>query len=165
MKNLHFIKKVVAFVFIVFSLSFMFQNSSLAQTHSLQAQNSVYFLGLTGSQTSTLASPSSLPTTQLDKIQWQITSVPIFPLLPGSEWEAKTEENGNKLVIIHGDEEVLTLSSLPPYQSDEIEWQITSVPIFPLLPGSEWKAKTEENGNKLVIIHGGEEVLTLVKKS
>ncbi|MFN6496331.1 MAG: hypothetical protein RMX65_004725 [Nostoc sp. DedQUE01] len=105
MKSLHLIKKVVAFVFIVFSLSLMFQNSSFAQAYSLQTQDSVYLL----SATSTLAPPSSSTTPQLEKIEWQITSVPIRPLLPGKEWEAETIENGNKLVIKHGNEEALTL--------------------------------------------------------
>ncbi|MBD2682851.1 MULTISPECIES: hypothetical protein [Nostoc] len=160
MKSLHLIKKVVAFVFIVFSLSLMFQNYSFAQAYSLQTQDSVYLL----SATSTLAPPSSSTTPQLEKIEWQITSVPIRPLLPGKEWEAETIENGNQLLIKHGGEEALTLLSSANSQLEKIEWEITSVPIRPLLPGKEWEAETIENGNKLVIKHGNEEALTLVRK-
>lgn len=95
MKSLHFLKKAIAFVFVVFSLCFMFQNPSFAQ-RSVEPSNSS-------------SSNSSLPSSQLDKTEWVITSVPIRPLFPGSEWEVKSEQNGTKLIIKHGGEEVITL--------------------------------------------------------
>ena len=94
MKSLQFIKKVIAFVFVVFSLCFMFQNSSFAETL-------VYVPDSSTSQ--------SKPISQLDDTEWVITSVPIHPLLPGSDWSVKSEQNGTKLIIKHGDEEVITL--------------------------------------------------------
>ncbi|MBD2777760.1 hypothetical protein [Iningainema tapete] len=71
----------------------MFQNSSFAQT-------SVYLPD---------SSSQSKPSSQLENTEWVITSVPIRPLLPGSDWSVKSEQNGTKLIISHGDEEVITL--------------------------------------------------------
>lgn len=95
MKNLF--KKVILFTFIMLSLCFLFENPSFAKTSDAPAQSQV-------SQPDSSVSQSSL-----NQGEWNITSVPIRPLLPGSEWEVKSEENGNKLTIIHGGEEALTL--------------------------------------------------------
>lgn len=102
MKSLRFLKKVIALIFVVFSLSFMFQNSSFAQTRYSQPQSPSALQDSSSSQ-------SSLPNSQLDGTEWEITSVPIHPLFPGVEWEVKSEQNGTQLIIKHGDEEVLTL--------------------------------------------------------
>lgn len=98
-----FLQKVIVFTFVMFSLCFLFQNPSFAKTSDSQAQPQVSPSGLSGSQ-------SSNPSSNLNKSEWIITSVPIRPLLPGSEWEVKSEENGKKLIIKHGGEEVLTLA-------------------------------------------------------
>lgn len=108
MKSLHVVKKAIAFAIVLLSLSFMFSSPSLAETYYSQAQHPIYLLGLTDSQSITSAASSSSSTSQSNE-NWEITSVPIFPLLPGFEWGVKTQENGKKLVITHGDEEVLTL--------------------------------------------------------
>ncbi|WP_414589440.1 hypothetical protein [Scytonema sp. PCC 10023] len=90
-------QKVIVCTFVMLSLCFLFQNPSFAKTTDSQAQPQVQQTGSSGSQSSS------------NKSEWNITSVPIHPLLPGSEWEVRSEENGKKLVIIHGSEEVLTL--------------------------------------------------------
>ncbi|MGH8001002.1 MAG: hypothetical protein ACREPR_16625 [Brasilonema sp.] len=90
-----FLKKVLVFTFVMLSLCFLFQNPSFALTGDSQAQPQV--------------SQSDSSDSKLDKSEWTITSVPIHPLLPGYEWEVKSSENGKKLIIKHGDEEVLTL--------------------------------------------------------
>ncbi|MBW4633982.1 MAG: hypothetical protein KME30_19380 [Iphinoe sp. HA4291-MV1] len=89
-------KKVIVCTFVMLSLCFLFQNPSFAKTSDSQAQPQV--------QEST-----SNPSSNLDKGEWNITSVPIRPLKPGFEWEVKSEENGKKLVILHNGEEALTL--------------------------------------------------------
>lgn len=98
LKSLSFLKKVISSVLVMFSLTFVYQNPSFAQTH-----NSPVYLSDVSSQ------ESSLPTFKSDDTEWVITSVPIRPLFPGVEWDVKSEQNGSKLIIKHGDEEVLTL--------------------------------------------------------
>ena len=102
MNSSRFFKRLVASVFVVFSLSFMFQNSSLAQTYYSSAQSPVYLSDVSTSQ-------ESSPSSKEAETEWEIIAVPIRPLLPGSEWEVETEENGTKLIITHGGEEALTL--------------------------------------------------------
>ena len=103
MNSPRFLKKLIAFAFVLFSLSFLFQNSSFAQTYSFPAQSPVYLSDASTSQ-------ESLPSSKADdETDWEITSVPIRPLLPGSEWEVESEQNGTKLIIKHGGEEALTL--------------------------------------------------------
>jgi hypothetical protein len=98
LKSLRFLKKVIPLILVVFSLSFLFQKPSFAQTH----HSPVYLSDSSSPQ-------SSLPTSKLDNTDWVITSVPIRPLFPGAEWEVKSDKNGSKLIITHGDQEVLTL--------------------------------------------------------
>ncbi|BAY46026.1 hypothetical protein SAMD00079811_36330 [Scytonema sp. HK-05] len=97
-----FFQKVIVFTFVMLSVCFLFQNPSFAKTSDSQAQPQVQDSTSSGSQ-------SSNPSSNLNKSEWNITSVPIRPLKPGFEWEVKSEENGKKLVILHNGEEALTL--------------------------------------------------------